>query len=216
MVKIYSHRGYVEGASEIEQNTIASLHNAYKNNFRKIEFDLWFLEGNFFLNHDQPHDDHLEKLPSLSDYFFYGNEMQYWLDFKNMNEGNVEAAAIELQKAIKLHEIALENIIFAPLIFDFNQAQPVHEKLKNILGKNIQIAAVQKILTPADSENYYKILKKNGVKFLSIFHELIDQKFSELFCDIKLLAWTVNDKKRMQELAQLGVYAIASDKIIPN
>lgn len=52
MIKIFAHRGFAQ--NNIKQNSIASLKNAFKNGFKAIEFDIWWLENQLFLSHDKP------------------------------------------------------------------------------------------------------------------------------------------------------------------
>ncbi len=71
-----------------------------------------------------------------------------------------------------------------------------------------------------DAKNFgalYDFMKKNNIKFLSIFHELINKNFIKKFKGIEIFAWTVNDENRLRDLQTLGVEHFATDRIIaPN
>ena len=50
MIKLFAHRGFV--LENAQQNSIESLKEAVKENFKAIEFDIWFLNGNLVLKKD--------------------------------------------------------------------------------------------------------------------------------------------------------------------
>jgi glycerophosphoryl diester phosphodiesterase len=84
------------------------------------------------------------------------------------------------------------------------------------LGEKINLVAVcDKIENEQDEKNLRDFLTENKIKFLSIFHKLINKNFLEKFSDIEIFAWTVNDLNRLQELEQLGVKNFATDSILP-
>ena len=233
MIKIFSHRGLVT-ASALE-NSLASLHAAYAAGFRAIEFDIWFLEGQLVLSHNKPRN--ISNLPKFSEYFFYGNEMEYWLDFKNLDATNVEEALAmvkkeisvaanvagnqnisrnqnDLSKQISFAKIDEKKLFFAPFITNLDEAAPVYTAIRHNFS-NAQIVAVCEKISASELVFYQQNLRRNGVKFLSIYHGNIDANFVKIFKDISLFAWTVNDLARLRELAQLGVENFASDKILP-
>jgi len=192
MVKLFAHRGFVKAG--IAQNSIASLKQAHKSGFKAVEFDIWFLEGKLFLKHDHPKKNELKILPNLSDYFSYKNEFCYWLDFKNLDEKNAGAALKIVKKEIDEVSLDMDKIYFAPFITDYKIAKKVFEKILKIFGNKVQIVAVcEELKTAQDIKNLHDFLTKNKIKFLSIFHELIDKTFIKIFPKIEIFAWTVND-----------------------
>lgn len=215
MVKLFAHRGFVKGG--ISQNSIMSLNQARKSGFRAVEFDIWFLEGKLFLKHDHPKKSELKNLPSLSDYFSFKNEFCYWLDFKNLDEKNVVVALKLVKKEIDEALLDIDKIYFAPFITDYKIAGKIFKEFRKIFGKKVQLVVVCEEL-----KNFYQIknlrefLTKNQVKFLSIFHELLDKTFVKIFPDIEIFAWTVNDLKRIKELEKIGIKNFATDKVIPS
>ena len=214
MVKLFAHRGFVKAG--IAQNSIASLKQAHKSGFKAVEFDIWFLEGKLFLKHDHPKKNELKILPNLSDYFSYKNEFCYWLDFKNLDEKNAGAALKIVKKEIDEVSLDMDKIYFAPFITDYKIAGKVFEEFKKIFGKKVKLVAVCEELKNFDQIKILReFLTKNQVKFLSIFHELLDKTFVKIFPDIEVFAWTVNDLKRIKELKNLGVKNFATDKVIP-
>ena len=128
MTRLFSHRGFVQG--NILQNSVASLYEARKNGFKAIEFDIWFLEGKLFLKHDLPCEMELKNLPRFCDYFPFGNDLDYWLDFKNLDERNVADALNLVKKEIGEAMINMDQIYFAPCITDYKTAEEIFVKLK--------------------------------------------------------------------------------------
>jgi glycerophosphoryl diester phosphodiesterase len=214
MVKLFAHRGF--HSSNIPQNSIASLEEAHKNHFHGIEFDIWFLDGKLILKHDEPSKKEINNLPTLRDYFSFKNEFTYWMDFKNLNEKNAEIALRLVKKDVDEAAINLDQIYFAPFIADYEIAEKIFRKIRNIFGKNVNLVAVCKELGSAKKVKILRdFLTKNNVKFLSIFHQLLDENFVKKFSKTELFAWTVNDLARIEKLRNLGVKNFATDKITP-
>jgi glycerophosphoryl diester phosphodiesterase len=214
MINLFAHRGLVTKNSP--ENSVASLKRACKSGFRDIEFDIWFFDGDFFIKHDQPKKSETNILPNLSDYFFFKNEMKYWLDFKNLDEKNADSFLKLLKEKIDESKINLEQIYFAPFITDYKIAAKIFKKIRKVFGVKAQLIAVCEKLKNADEIRILRnFLTKNKIKFLSIFHLLIDKNFMKIFYDIKIFAWTVNDLKRLKELEKLGITNFATDKITP-
>jgi glycerophosphoryl diester phosphodiesterase len=95
MIKLFAHRGFVE--NNMKQNSILSLKNAVTKGFKAIEFDIWWCDGEFLVKHDKPIDKEKFLLPRLQDYLCYKNELEYWIDFKNIDLANVDEALKKLK-----------------------------------------------------------------------------------------------------------------------
>lgn len=212
MTKIFAHRGFI--TEKVKENSIASLHEAHKNNFAGVEFDVWFVDNSLLLHHDMPQQSEMANLPFLQDYLVFKNDFEYWIDFKNLDEGNAIEAAKHINKEIKAAKIDVKKVFFAPFITDLNKAIPVYNVLRNGL-KGAQIMAVCEDLAPQDFVDYHKNLQRNHIKFLSIKHEIINENFVKIFSDITLFAWTVNDLARLHALQKMGVKNFTSDIITP-
>lgn len=215
MTRLFAHRGFIEG--HILQNSVASLHAAKRNGFKAIEFDIWFLEGKLFLKHDLPCEIEFKNLPKLREYFPFGNELDYWLDFKNLDERNVVDVLNLVKKEIEEAKINLDQIYFAPCIMDYEIAKKVFMKIREIFGEKVNLMAFYRQLT---NEKDVKVLRDfmthSKVKYLSIMHQLLDERFVEDFKDVEIFAWTVNDLERLKELEKIGVRNFATDKILPS
>jgi glycerophosphoryl diester phosphodiesterase len=210
--KIFAHRGF-----GLPQNSVASLENARKNGFNAIEFDIWFLQQKLVLKHNRPAQSEIKTLPILRDYFRFADQFFYWMDFKNLNEKNCVAALTLAKSEIKKSGVKLSQIYIAPFITDYKKSAKILRIARKIFGEEVNFLAVCESLKNAREEkNLREFLTKNRVKFLSIFHELIDEKFLKNFADIEIFAWTVNEEKRLEQLARFGVANVASDKIIPS
>ncbi len=214
MVKLFAHRGLAK--TKDQQNTIASLKNAFEEKFEAIEFDIWFFEEKLVLKHDLPEKSEVKNLPILRDYLIYGNKLQYWLDFKNLDEENCFEALKLVKKEIDEAEINLENVYFAPFITNYYLVEKVFLVIKKIFGSQVNLVAVCEELKSAEDEDLLEsFLTKNKVKFLSIFHKLINRNLSKKFNGISFFAWTVNDISRIKELQEIGVANFATDNITP-
>ena len=215
MTRLFAHRGFA--SKNIPQNSIASLKRAHEFGFRAVEFDVWFLQKKLILKHDHPTEKEINILPNFRDYFFFGNEFNYWIDFKNLDEKNSENLLKAVKKILDEAAINLDQIYLAPFVTDYKIAEKIFTKIRKIFGEKINLIAVcEELKTAADVEILRKFLTKNKIKFLSIFHKIIDQKFIKKFSDIEIFAWTVNDLERLKELENLGVRNFATDKIIPD
>lgn len=214
MTRLFAHRGFAK--TKNLQNTITSLNQAKENGFEAIEFDIWFLEGELFLKHNLPEKTELKELPNFRDYLTFQNELIYWLDFKNLDKFNVRAALTLVKNEINQAKIDLNKIYFAPFITDYFLAGEIFATIRDVFGKESQLVAVCEKLDDLQKINDLRhFLTKNKIKFLSIFHELLNQSFVEKFFDVEVFAWTVNDVSRLKDLQNLGVKNFATDKILP-
>lgn len=206
---IFAHRGLVTKNSS--QNTIASLEAAYKDGFRAIEFDLWYLNHEIVnrkivIKHDEPQG---ETLPFLRDFFHFGNELIYWLDFKNLNLGNAKEAFEFVSSEVNRAGIDYDKIFLIPFETNYELAGFFCDKAREVFGRSVQFGAVCKEAEKiADLE---KFCATKEVKFLSIHHHLIDQSFIKKFSAQTIFAWTIKDKKTFAELRNLGIENFASD-----
>jgi glycerophosphoryl diester phosphodiesterase len=216
MTKIFAHRGYHD--KNIKENSIESLEAAYKNNFEGIEFDIWYLEShlhNLVIKHDEPKDHEILTLPKLADYFLYQNHFEYWLDFKNLNQKNATIALAEVKKIILNKKIDLNKLYFAPGITNQELASEIYPEIREIFSPHANIVAFCEELKDEEIKNYHQFLQKNQIKFLSINHNLINQKLVEELKDITIFAWTVDSELRLKELSNLGIKNLASNTIKP-
>jgi hypothetical protein len=214
MIKLFAHRGFV--IKNIQQNSIASLQEAVKQNFEAIEFDIWFLNGKLLLKHDRPEEGDLENLPVLSDYLVFKNSLEYWMDFKNLHEVDAREALMLVKKDIDDSGISLKQIYFAPFITDHKKATKVFKVVRKIFGEGVNLVGVcEKIENEQELEDLKIFLADNKVKFLSIFHGLLTEEFVKKFKDVEFLAWTVNDLAAVPELVKLGIKNFATDHITP-
>ena len=211
-IKIFAHRGLV--AKNIKENTLEAFQNAYKNNFRAFEFDIWYLKNQLVLKHNRPNN--LKNLTNLKDFFTtFQNKVEYWLDFKNLHLKNCDAAIKEVKKIIDDLKIKPQKLYFAPFINDLKKAENIYQTIHKYFGKDAQIIAVIEKLNPKDYNKFYQELKEANIYGLSIYHKNINLGFKNIFHDIKVFAWTVDDQKTLNFLEQARVENIASNKLIP-
>jgi glycerophosphoryl diester phosphodiesterase len=209
MVRLFAHRGF--WLSKDLQNSISSLNSAYQNNFKAIEFDVWFRREKLLLKHDSPKPK--DKTAHFDDYLRFGNEFNYWIDFKNLNQTNAVKVFSLVKNYLEESAIDLDQIYIAPFKTDYKIAKKLLRAARKVFGDQVQFVAVceKKEQIPA----LLKFLHDDKVFGLSIFHELIDEKLLKEIPEVEIFAWTVNDEKRIQELETLGVKNFATDKITP-
>jgi glycerophosphoryl diester phosphodiesterase len=210
MIKLFAHRGFVE--NNMKQNSILSLKNAVTKGFKAIEFDIWWCDGEFLVKHDKPIDKEKFLLPRLQDYLCYKNELEYWIDFKNIDLANVDEALKKLKADLILKEIDLNKIFFAPYITDYSTTSIISLKFRNFFSKTINFAGVcdkksglQEVIDLVDLEL---------INFVSIDHNLISSELLKKIKPSKLLAWTVNDIQKINDFYMLGVDKFATDKVL--
>ena len=80
--RIFSHRGI------FKENSLEGLISSFSIGYRAIEFDIWYVDGQLILNHNRPTEPY-KNYDSLKDFLaVFKNRLDYWLDFKNLNERN--------------------------------------------------------------------------------------------------------------------------------
>lgn len=214
MIRLFSHRGFIQKG--VNQNSLTSLKKAQEVGFNAIEFDIWFIENQLVLKHARPKSEELSKLTKFSEFFCFGNDFTYWLDFKNLNKTNAIKALKLTKEILDKKRIDLEKVYFAPFITDYKKAEIIFTKIRNIFSSKAKLVAVcEKLENHTDQQNLQKFLRQNQIKFLSIFHQLIDVKLIKNLSEIEFFAWTVNEQDRLKTLENLGVKNFATDKILP-
>ena len=205
--KFFAHRGLVN--KNAPENSILALKNAFENKVKAVEFDIWYFQNELVVSHDQPQNKSLK----LNDYLaVYGNKMEYWLDFKNLDQNNCDKALKQIKAITKDLKIKQNNLNFAPFITNFTEALEIYKIIKKYFRK-ARILAVKEKLKISDRKKYYQELQKNKIFGLSIHYKNIDSNFVKIFKNIEIFAWTINNNKNANYLAKIGVQNIAGDKI---
>ncbi|MFM7557548.1 MAG: glycerophosphodiester phosphodiesterase [Alphaproteobacteria bacterium] len=209
---LYAHRGLHN--AKIPENSIQSLDNAYNNFFTAIEFDIWLNENSLIICHNRPKKSTESSYPSLKNFLKYQNHFHYWLDFKNIDLENINQILDLVTNDLKTSKIDLQKIIFAPYINDYDLALKILAKFKNHFGeKNCNFALICD--ETSNINEVERVFAENEVDFLSIYHQLITPELLQKIAPEKILAWTVNEEKILQNLCNLGVKNFATDKILP-
>lgn len=217
MIKLFAHRGYLSSKNNepIKENSFLSLENAYNNLFRAVEFDIWFFENQLVLNHDKPTKNNFINLPKIDEYFFYKNQINYWLDFKNLNISNCQQVIDLLKISIQKNNISLGNIYFAPYNLCYKEIAFINKKFIENFGEIKFLAILESKKEGDELRKFREFLINNNIKYLSVFHELIDKNFVQDFYNFELFAWTVNDLKRLKTLYKMKVKNFATDQLTP-
>lgn len=206
--KFFAHRGLV--SKKIPENTIASLKNAVENNFKAVEVDIWYLNKQLVVSHDRPKGELLQWEDFLS---VYGNKIEYWCDFKNLNKRNAEAAIAEFARITKKLKIKDQVFYFAPFITDLKSGLVIYQIIRNYY-KSAKILAVKEKLKPEEFEIYYKDLVKNKIYGLSIHYSNITPKLIKLCKKINIFAWTIKNKEACNQLCKIGIKNLTTDIIL--
>jgi glycerophosphoryl diester phosphodiesterase len=216
MKKFFAHRGFTfdknNPQNKIDQNSLASLKNAVNHGFKAIEFDIWYFNSQLVLCHDQPNLSNYQNLVKFSEYFIYGNQLDYWLDFKNLDETNIDNVLKLVESQINFTKINLEKIFFAPYCTNYFLSQKIFFNFRKIFGNEIKMVAVADNIQQIP--NLLEFVANNNVKYLSIDYKLINEDLIVKFKDQNILAWTINDQQILDNLARLGIKYFASDKIL--
>ena len=215
MIKIFAHRGYnIDGTRE---NSVKALDLAFKNNFAGIEFDLHYINNQWIVIHDAPDPENLQNLDKFDEFLKYQNNMLYWLDFKNLQDlgqEDLQKALLALKNSITKSRCNLEQFYFAPFITDFNKAEKIYKKIRAIISEDAKIMAVCNEIEPSEYKNYYLRLVSQNIQYLSIKHNFITKDLIEIFQNIDLFAWTVNDLSDARKFVQeFGIENFTTDNI---
>lgn len=207
-LKIFSHRGLVD--KNAPENSLKAFKNAYEKGSKAIELDIWYLKNQLILSHNKPKNlNDFDKLENL--FLEFKNKFEYWLDFKNLNRSNASLVMSKIKTLLDKNKIKPQNLYFAPFITDFDQAKVIYKVIRKYFGESAQIVAVIEKLPKNNYQKYYKQLKEGNIFGLSIQYKNINSDFRKVFADIKIFAWTVNERKAADLLDKIGVENIASD-----
>ncbi len=102
--QVWAHKGYHKG---VTPNSLKAVQKAHESGVDGIEIDVHFdLELNrFVVSHNKPYRKHNGRLLFLEDVFKTSFKGYYWLDFKNISEDNLSAAANRAKLLINRFEL---------------------------------------------------------------------------------------------------------------
>ena len=211
--KLFSHRGLLIGNSKLKENTIKAFQNSIDNHFKAIEVDIWYYQNELILHHDQPIKK-IDNYDKLSDLFKeFGNKIEYWLDLKNLKQKNATTALNKLKLLIDKNKIDYDKILFVPCLKKTNlkQNEFAYKEVRNIFGKDCNLAAFTTNINKNNLQKYYHQLKDYNINKLSIKFSNIDEEFIKIFYDIEIFAWTVDNKKTLDYLTKLNIKNFATN-----
>lgn len=214
MLKLFSHRGYLPFNNQknlLQENSIASLKNAVNHGFKAIEFDIWYIENQLILSHDMP--TNTENCARFIEYLQYQNQLEYWLDFKNLTTKNFDNVLELVIEDLMTKRINLAQLYFAPYCTDYRQAKIFCKKINKYFHGTIEFVAVCDDIKQID--DLEKLVLEQQIKFISIDHKLISQELLERFKQCQLMAWTIKDQDTLIKLSELGIKHFACD-ILPH
>lgn len=147
-----------------------------------------------------------QKIVSLKEFLLFAKEKNIFfnLEIKNLKKSKFSVCtALSILEEVKKHEC--QNLT---IISSFN-----HEYLKEIreVDKSITLAALVDEHKQIDLE----FLKKYSIDGCNMSEDVISEEYIKLFHDNNMFvgSFTVNDKKRKEELKALGVNFIYTDKL---
>ncbi|MEQ8625771.1 MAG: hypothetical protein RJQ00_01840 [Vicingaceae bacterium] len=94
--KNWAHRGYA--STEKEENTLAAVALAFQKEYKGVEIDLWFKDGQFYISHEESY---VDSLPKLAEVFEKFPDDYFWLDLKNLSYSNYERISNQLDQLKK-------------------------------------------------------------------------------------------------------------------
>jgi len=212
MTTLFSHRGHFEDG--IPDNSIASLDKAVEKDFTAIEFDIWLYKDKLVINHDNPEEKKKKSFPNIVDYFKYHNNLEYWLDFKNMDEKNVDEILFLIKRAVQESSIDLNNLYFAPCIDDYATTKKLFDKITSHFGDDVNLVAFCWREETLDSLQNF--MTSENIKRVSIYHKLLTQDLVNQYGGNNIFTWTIIDIETIKSLEKLGVENFATDDITPS
>jgi glycerophosphoryl diester phosphodiesterase len=216
---IFAHRGLVSKKNNIPENSLASLKNALDAGFVAIEFDIWFVNQQLIISHDEPKNGHLTLFNFLEYSLLHSKQpLLYWLDFKNVNSSNAAQIALQTKHILEKLNISLENCYFAPFITNYQLVQKIYLIWQNIFHNFSFIAVLE------EEKQFLKcqqFIIKHQINYLSINHHLLTNHFImnslKNHCpNIKLFAWTIKNLETYFNLKQHRIENFASDIVLTN
>jgi hypothetical protein len=89
-----------------------------------------------------------------------------------------------------------------------------HKKVQKLMnGINSMAVMDSDTFEKEKIHEYYRILQENGIKNLSIEGTLVNKEFLEIFSGINLFVWTVDKISDYEQLENLGIKNICTNKI---
>ena len=138
--------------------------------------------------------------------------MEYWFDFKNIDQNNIDDVLKKLKADLILKEIDLNKVFFAPYITDYTMAIKIALKFRNFFSPKINFVGVCD--NQSGLQEVIDMIEMELIDFVSIDHLLINSELLKKIKPSKLLAWTVNDIKQINDFYMLGVDKFATDKVL--
>lgn len=207
---VWSHRGLTKD-SNFEQNSIESIKNAIKYDAKGVELDVYFDENtsDFIVSHDYPYQKPNGKILLLDSVFKQFSNINYWLDFKNLNKislKEIHRSIEKLESLIERSKVHKKNILIESTSL---------KKLKLYTQNNFRTSLW---ITPTDNtKQHFTTLKYfiyyNLGYFSSISLEYKSYNHIEILNSlIPINLWTINDSKIIDQfISNKNVKIILTD-----
>lgn len=212
---IFAHRGLVDEKNNIPENSLASLKNALDAGFMAIEFDIWFVNQQLIISHNEPKNSQLTLFNFLEYSLLYSKQpLLYWLDFKNVNFSNATTIALQTKNILETLKIPLTNCYFSPFITNYELAEQVYLVWQSILGNFMAVIEEEKQFLKCQ-----QFITKHTINNLSINHHLLNNQsimnsLKNHCQNINLFAWTVKNLETYLNLQQKQIKNFASDIVL--
>ena len=216
---IFAHRGLVDVEKNIYENSLESLQNALDAGFLAIEFDIWFVNQQLIISHDEPKSN--QSSPTVFNFLQHSllhsqKSLFYWLDFKNVSLNNATEIAIQTKNIIENLNLPLKNCYFAPFITDYHLAKQIYTKWQNIFGDFSFMAVLEHESQFAECQ---KFISENQIHHLSINHQLLKNQsimnsLKKNCQNTQLFAWTIKNLATYLDLKQQQIKNFASDIVL--
>ena len=213
--RVWAHRGTHGGFHGADQaldrageNTLGAFDASIARGFTGVELDIHFLGApGFIVKHDPDQPDELR----LEDVFARcGRKVYYWLDFKNLDDGNVDAVISAFRRIFDKYPV-LDRVLI-----ESGQARPL-AKLKGAIPGLKVIYWIEKYPPGKGIRPFLRRTRERatvawfGFRNVSASFYVSKDRFLRDFGSLGLYVYTVNDAALMTALRAAGVRVLLTD-----
>jgi glycerophosphoryl diester phosphodiesterase len=213
--RVWAHRGTHGGfqgqdepLNRAGENTLAAFDASIAHGFTGVELDIHFLgERGFVVKHDREQPDDLR----LEDVFAHcGRKVYYWLDFKNLDNGNVDAVIVAFRQIFAKYPV-LDRVLI-----ESGESRALG-KLKDAIPGLRAIYWIKRYPPGKGIRTFLRRTRERatvawfGFRNVSASYYVSKDRFLRDFGRLGLYVYTVNDAALMAALRAAGVRVLLTD-----
>jgi glycerophosphoryl diester phosphodiesterase len=191
------------------ENSLAAFDASIAHGFTGVELDIHFLgERGFVVKHDDDQPDQL----FLQDVFAHcGRKLHYWLDFKNLDEANVDAVIAAFRRIFEQYPV-IDRVVI-----ESGEARPL-AKLRDAIPGLRPIYWIERYPNdPGIRRLLFRlrvraIVTWYGFRNVSASYYVSKERFLRDFRRLGLYVYTVNDPALLTALSNAGVRVLLTDR----